>query len=188
MRYEILEESVVYDDFFTIKKARLRHELFDERGEIEITRQCFERGDSVAVLIWESDTDSILFTRQFRYPVAGKADPWILEIPAGSVEPGENPEDCARRELVEEIGYGVNTLIPVAEFFVSPGGCSERIFLFYAEVNSGQKIADGGGVAGEHENIRLEKIPVPRLLTMLDRLEINDAKTLIGLQWWRSRR
>jgi ADP-ribose pyrophosphatase len=183
MKYTILEEKIVYNDFFRIKKARLRHELFDGKGEIEIERQCFERGDSVAVLIHETDTDCLLFTRQFRYPVADKAYPWILEIPAGSVEKDEQPEDCARREVEEEIGYAVGDLEYIAAFFVSPGGCSERIYLYYSEVTSDKKIAAGGGVAGEHENIHLEKIPLVQVKQMLTRQEIQDAKSMIALQW-----
>ncbi len=71
MKYKVIKEEIVFDDFFKIKKATIEHELFDS-GTIEVDRLCFDRGDSVAVLLYEKDTDSLLFTNQFRYPTAQK--------------------------------------------------------------------------------------------------------------------
>ena len=89
MIYKILNEEIVFDGFFKIKKAKIKHELFDSKT-IEIERLCFERGDSVAILIYEKDTDSLLFTNKFRYPTTKEESGWILELTAGSIEPEES--------------------------------------------------------------------------------------------------
>ncbi|GAL76869.1 ADP-ribose pyrophosphatase [Nonlabens ulvanivorans] len=97
MKYSINNEKTVYNGFFKVIDAQVTYDKLNESGTIEATRICLERGDSVAVLIYETDTDSFLFTKQFRYPSARRNHPWMLELVAGSVEEGENPMDCATR-------------------------------------------------------------------------------------------
>ena len=184
MKYDILEEETVFDHFFKIKKAKIRHELFDSNS-IEIERLCFERGDSVAILIYEKDTDSLLFTNQFRYPTAKKENGWILELTAGSIESDDDdPKERAKKEIEEEIGYQVDELEFIRSFFVSPGGTSERIMLFYSEVNSTHKIYDGRGMKFESEDIQLVKIKTSEVSERLKKNEFRDAKTLVGIQWF----
>jgi ADP-ribose pyrophosphatase len=182
MKYKIQEEKTIFDQFFKIKEAKIEHDSF--HGEqVEVTRLCFERGDSVAIVLFEKDTDSFLFTKQFRYP-AIKEDGWIVELTAGSIDHGEEPEMAVRREVEEEIGYGINELEFLYSFFVSPGGTSERIFLFYAEVNSTQKLLEGGGKFSEKEDIELVKIKRKYLEEKLKNNLFRDAKTIIGVQWF----
>ncbi|MFT5777127.1 MAG: nudix-type nucleoside diphosphatase (YffH/AdpP family) [Crocinitomicaceae bacterium] len=184
MKYKILSEEIVFKDHFTIKKATIEHDSFVQSEPVEVPRLCFERGDSVAILLYETDTDTILFTNQFRYPSIKEGDGWILELTAGSVEEGEEPEVCANREIEEEIGYTGGKLAFISSFFVSPGGCSERIFLYTAEVQSTDKTAKGGGLESESEDIQLVKIPRDEIQSMLQNNEFRDAKTIIGLQWF----
>jgi nudix-type nucleoside diphosphatase (YffH/AdpP family) len=184
MKYKIHSEETVFDHHFTIKKAKLEHDSFISSERVEVTRLCFERGDSVAILLHETDTDTILFTNQFRYPSIKEGDGWLLELTAGSVEEGEEPEACAYREIEEEIGYSTGKLSFISSFFVSPGGCSERIFLYSAEVLSSDKIFKGGGVDSESEDIELVKIARDQIPTMLQNNTFRDAKTIIGLQWF----
>ncbi len=181
MKFKILRESLVFDQFFKIKKARIQHDLFDG-SQIEVERLCFERGDSVAVVIYEKDTDSFLFTHQFRYPTVKESTGWILEITAGSIEGEDSPESTARREVLEELGYKLDKLEFMSSFFVSPGGTSERIFNYYAEVNSRDKVSSGGGLLSENENIQLVKLSREKVIDMLAKNEFRDAKTLLGLK------
>ncbi|NOQ75345.1 MAG: NUDIX domain-containing protein [Crocinitomix sp.] len=183
MKYEILKEEFVFDDFFKIKKAKIKHESFNSKP-IEVERLCFERGDSVAILIYEKDTDSLLFTNQFRYPILKEKNGWILELTAGSIEEGEDGAETAKREVEEEIGYQVDELEFINSFFVSPGGTSERIMLYYSEVNSANKTADGGGVKYEMEDIQLVKIKRKGVIEQLKNNQLRDAKTIIGIQWF----
>ncbi len=183
MKYKIIKEEIVFDNFFKIKKAKIKHELFDS-NTIEVDRLSFERGDSVAILIYEKDTDSLLFTNQFRYPTIKEKDGWILELTAGSLEDNEEPKNRVKKEVEEEIGYKINVVEYINSFFVSPGGTSERILLYYSEVNSTDKIFNGGGMKYEKEDIQLIKIKTKEVIKQLKNNKFRDAKTIIGIQWF----
>jgi ADP-ribose pyrophosphatase len=101
------------------------------------------------------------------------------------LEEGEDPEEAIRREILEEVGYHVAQLCPISTFFVSPGGSSERIFLYYAEVDNTAPVELGGGLAHESEDIQAVEFSLPELWGALDAGRIVDAKTMIGLMWLR---
>ncbi|MGJ5640713.1 NUDIX domain-containing protein [Formosa sp. S-31] len=185
MKYKILKEDIVYNDYFKIKKATLLHDTFNSDTQIEVVRQSFERGNAIAIVLVEKDTASVLLINQFRYPIVTdpNCDGWLLEIVAGSIEGDEDPELCARREVEEEIGYQVKNMEFIGEYFVSPGGASEKVNAFYAEVHSTDKIFEGGGLDTEQEDIQLVKIPLSAIREKLNSNAIKDAKTIIALQW-----
>ncbi|GCE08685.1 NUDIX domain-containing protein [Dictyobacter aurantiacus] len=182
-KVEILEQRVLLDDFFKIEEAHLRFRRFDGQMSDPVRRLVLERGDAVAALLVNTNTRKVLMTNQFRYPTWGKGPGWLHEVVAGMIDENEQPEDAVRREIHEEIGYQVHELTPIATFYVSPGGSSERIFLFYAEVTSADRISNGGGLANEHEDIELIEVSFDELWDVLKRGEIRDAKTLIAVQW-----
>lgn len=184
MKHSINKEKTVYNGFFKVLEAQVTHDKLNETGTIEATRICLERGDSIAVLIYEKDTDSFLFTKQFRYPSARRNCPWMLELVAGSVEEGENPLHCAQREIEEEIGYETEQLELITTYFPSPGGCSEQIHLYYTEVHSSQKTLKGGGAISEKEDIQLIKIKQTDIKKHLEEGAFNNSISLIGIQWY----
>ena len=99
------------------------------------------------------------------------------------IERGETPEEAIQREIHEETGYKADQVEHISTFYVSPGGSSERIMLYYAAV-SGAGPSDGyGGLASENEDIKLIEIPVADAFGQLRRGEIADAKTIIALMW-----
>lgn len=183
MQYNILKEKTVFHDFFKIIKATIQHDTFSG-SSIEVDRLCFERGDGVAALIYERDTDSFLFTKQFRYPTIHEGDGWLLEIPAGTVEQSEDPANRIKIEIEEEIGYKVNDLEFVCSSFVSPGGTSERTFLYYSEVSSQDKVAQGGGLIEENEDIQLVKMTRAETEQAYKDNAFRDAKTIMTIQWF----
>jgi len=169
---------------FQIDEAHLQYEKFNGQMSEEIVRLNLNRGDSVAAIVHRTADDSLILAEQFRFSTYEKGPGWILEIPAGIIEDKDsNAEDTMRREIVEEVGYRVNKLQHIHTFYLSPGGTSERIFLFYAAVSAKDKVSDGGGLPDEAEDIRTEIILVDDLLAKLKAGEIIDAKTIIGLQW-----
>lgn len=187
-RIEILSRETVFKKFFRIIEARLRFEKYDGTMSEEVTRLVFERGDSVAALVHDHDADTLSFTEQFRYPTVANGPGWLLEIPAGSVEEGEEPAQTMKRELEEEIGCRVETITPIHSFYVSPGGTSERIHLYYALITPEHYVSQGGGLATEHENIRVVTMTVKEAFEQMWAGQIHDAKTLIALQWLHLRR
>ena len=182
----VLEKKArVLDDFFKVEEVFLRHEKFDGSMSESMRRLNFERGDSVAVFLWNTDQQSVLLTNQFRYPTYAKGEEgWIVEIIAGSLKPEEDPTEAMKREILEEVGYQANELKHIQTFFVSPGGTSERILLFYGEVNDSDKIATGGGLEQEHEDIQLTTWSKEEITQAVANGNVKDAKTLIAFLWF----
>ncbi len=185
MQVEVQSKQTVFHDVFTIEEAKVRFQKFNGEMSQTARRMVFERGDSAAALVFNRDTQKVLLINQFRYPTYDKGPGWIHEIVAGTMDEGEQPEQTIRREIHEEIGYEVrHDLIPIATFYVSPGGSSERIHLYYVEVGSADHVSQGGGVASEHEDIELVELTLPDLKQAVEQGQIIDAKTLIAAQWF----
>ena len=189
MKKVVIEESkIIFDDFFKIQEAKLRYEQFDGQMSPVVRRLNFDRGDSVAALIYNTTTQRIILVNQFKYPTFEKGPGWITETMAGMVGKDESPEVAVRREVLEETGYEVSSLEHISTFYVSPGGTSERIILYYTEVDEESRIGAGGGVASEHEDIVNVELTLVEALAQIDNGEIVDAKTIIGIFWLQNRR
>jgi nudix-type nucleoside diphosphatase (YffH/AdpP family) len=183
-RVEVDSTRRIFDDFFKIDEALLRYQRVN--GEMSDTQRLlsFERSDAAAVVLLNRSTERLIFVRQFRYPAYANGDGWMTELVAGTVFPGEDPTATMRREVEEETGYVDVDLAPIAVFYVSPGGSSERVFLFYGEVE-GVPRHHGGGLDEEGEDIEIVELPIAEVAAALDAGIVIDAKTLIGLMWLR---
>jgi len=182
-------QRIVYDDFFQIEEAYVRRTRFDGTLSEPLRILNFERGHGAAALVFNTETERVILINQFRYPTYanGQGPGWIVEVMAGMLNPGEDPQQAIRREIMEEAGYQVNELTPIATFYPSPGGSSECLFLYYAEVDNRHKIASGGGLAVEHEDIEIVEYSLPEAWQALAAGQIVDAKTLIALMWLREK-
>jgi len=183
----IEDRQLILDDFFKVEAARLQFEHFDGSMSPVVRRLNFERGDAAAALIFKPKSQTLFLINQFRYPTYQKGPGWMTEVVAGMIDKNDSPEDTLKREIFEESGYQVMVLEQIATFYVSPGGSSERIFLFYAEVDDTQKRGKGGGVAGEQEDISPVEMTLPEALEQVRAGTILDAKTIIGLFWLKNR-
>lgn len=184
MKVEILERKKVFDDFLKIEAATLRFQRFDGGMSREVRRLNLMRGDAVAAVVYHLERKVLLLVRQFRFPTVDKDTGWLSELVAGILGPGEDPQAAMRREIEEEMGYRARGLTPICEFFASPGGSDERLFLYYTEVDEGDRVGPGGGLDTEGEDIVTEALPLPELAAYLDQSGIQDAKTHIGLSWF----
>jgi ADP-ribose pyrophosphatase len=136
-----------------------------------VSREVVRHPGAVAIVAVTPER-RLVMVRQYRY-AAGR---FLLEIPAGTLEPGEDPEETARRELREETGYTAETLHSIGSFFSAPGFCDEVIHLFQAEgLTPGEQDTDFG------EEIDLVEIPVEEGRRQLVKGGFEDAKTLAGL-------
>jgi ADP-ribose pyrophosphatase len=153
--------------------------------QTEIERSNFERGDSVAVLVHDVARNEVVLARQFRYPALANSnegsDGWLLELPAGGIDQGEDAEHAARREVQEEVGVRVASLERIATFFVSPGGTSERNILFYA--TTGDSGGTGGGIMDDGEHIQIVRMPVGDFVRQCLDNTLRDVKTLVAGYW-----
>jgi len=184
-KVEIKSKRLIFNDFFKIEEAILRYLRFDGKMSEPVRRLVFERGDAVAAIIFNRDTQKVLLINQFRYPTFDKGPGWMQETVAGIVDPNETPEEAMRREVMEEIGFRVGELTHITTMYPSPGGSSERITIYYAEVGNTDKIAAGGGLASEGEDIQIVEVALPELWRAVEAGEIMDAKTIIGVMWLR---
>lgn len=182
---EIRKKTRIFDDLFKIDEVRVRHQRSDGGMSAEQRRLVFERGDSAAVFLLNTDSQCAIAVDQFRAPTLGKgrAGGWVTETVAGMIERHETPEATAIRETLEETGYKISHLQPIARFFSSPGGTSECIYLYYAEVRNADKIEKSGGNDAEGEDIQVKYIPLDALFAMAKRASIEDPKLLIGALW-----
>ncbi|MGE5344300.1 MAG: NUDIX domain-containing protein [Candidatus Omnitrophota bacterium] len=185
-RVIIEKKQLVFNDRFKIEEAYLKYEKFNGDLSPTMRRLNFERGDAAAIMVYNTDTQTVILTDQFRYPTYGKGDGWLIEIAAGVLDKDEKPEDTIKREMIEEIGYKVNQLVPLYTFFTTPGGSSERIFLYYAEVTNADNVSDGGGIESDGEDIRIVEYTLAELWNALDTGTLQDAKTLIAALWLRN--
>jgi len=108
----------------------------------------------------------------------------MIEACAGLLD-ADNPEDCIRREAEEETGYRIDKVTKIFEAYMSPGSVTEILHFFIAEYDPSMKVAAGGGVEGEEENIEVLELPFETALGMIDSGEIRDAKTIMLLQYIR---
>lgn len=175
----ISNEKSVFDKDLTIEQAT----IIQNNSSFE--RYRIKREESAAALIVNTETKCVILTQQFRYPIHDQTDEWLTEIPAGRVESNQTPLETMRREILEETGYAVQAekfqLISVV--FVTPGYSSEKLSLYYAEVKNTEKIQSGGGLAEEHEFIKIREIPLSIFFNQIEKSEVKDLKTLTAGQW-----
>jgi ADP-ribose pyrophosphatase len=188
-KVSIENKQYILEDVFKVEEAHLRYERFNGRMSEVVRRISLERGDSVAVLIFNLTTEKIILVNQFRYPSYKNGHGWITEIIAGILDPGETPEQTARREVDEEIGLSVSRLEHISTFYPSPGGSSERIHLFYTEVSGeNAKYRGTGGLVSEGEDTLAVELSLEEALGRVRSGEIMDAKTIIAIYWLENRR
>ncbi len=191
----VVEEQVEWSfgSIFRVVRAVLRYTTFKGRWSEPVKRINFERGESVGILLYDPERETVVLVRQFRYPVyaslseedrrnaAWKA--WLLEIVAGVKEPELETAHVANKELLEEAGYEVQGDVRhLATIYPSPGGTSERITLFLGLADCQRPVAAGGGLAAEGEDTQVVVLPFEEAMAAVDRGEIQDGKTVIALQ------
>ena len=180
---EILGRETAYRGFFRIERIRVRHRRFAGGWSGPIEREVFDHAPTVAVLPYDPVRDSVVMIEQLRAgPLAHGAEPWLLEIVAGFIEPGEPPEAVAHREAAEEAGLSLAELEPIASYYTSPGASSEYLTLYCARVDA----AGAGGVHGqpdEGEDIRVAVLPYAVARAALRTGAIVSSPAIIALQW-----
>ena len=192
-RAVITRQRRLFDDFFKIDELFAMHRQIDGTMSSAQRRLVFERGDSVAVLLFNRDRRAVVLVEQFKAPALlarrrddpATTDGWLVETLAGMIDDGETPETAAIRETLEETGYQIRTAEPIGRFFVSPGGTSERVFLYFAEVTDADRADEGGGI--DDEDIRVLHVGLAELFERLARGLIEDVKLAIGAFWLQGR-
>lgn len=182
-RVEVTSRRRLLDDFLKIDEALVRNEQTDGTLSEPVRHLSLERGDAAAALLRRTDTQRLVLVRQFRYPTYEKGPGWLLELVAGMISGAEEPASAMQREILEETGYQARELVSIGTYYLSPGGSSERVFLYYAEVEDADRKHAGGGMAAEHEDIEVVELEPEVAVGALAAGQIQDAKTALAIQW-----
>jgi len=162
-----LSSQLIYDG----RVVKLRVDTVRMPGGRETRREIVEHIDCVAIVAIDVD-DNVLLVKQFRKPVEKE----LLEIPAGGIDPGEDPATTVRREMQEETGYLPRKVERLGGFYSAPGFCSEYLYLYLAtDLTPSQLYAE------DTESIKLVRVPVTQIPSLITSGSICDAKSIAGL-------
>ncbi len=150
-----------------------------------ISRECYNRGNGTAILLYNTKKETVILTNQFRMPAYenDKNDGMSIEACAGAIDNNDNPLETIIRETEEEVGYKITNAKQVLTAYTSPGALTEKMYLFIAEYSDAMKINEGGGLESEDEEIEVLELPFSKAIEMIKNEEIIDAKTIMLLQY-----
>lgn len=181
---KIIEKSTVFNGYFKVDRYILQHRLYDGGWSTPMSREIFVRGHAVGVLLYDPEADEVGLIEQFRPGAlaAGFDTCWIPEIVAGIIEEGENLEDVARRETLEEAGVKISALKLIQRILPDSGGSSHTSTLYCARVRA-KELGGVHGLEGEHEDIRVFSLPTDEAIEWLNEARFSSVAAIIALQW-----
>jgi len=165
------EKTVSSKTIYDGQVIKLRVDTIQTQNGKESTREIVERSDCVSIIAIDED-DNVLLVKQFRKAIEKD----LLEIPAGGIEPGEDPEETVRREMQEETGYLPTNIVKLHGFYSAPGYCSEYLYLYLAT-----DLVPSQLYAEDTDEISLVRVPVNQIPDLLSSGEICDGKSVAGL-------
>ena len=181
-RIKIRKVETLSDDWYVLKKTTF--DFLRNNGEWQTqSRETYDRGNGATILLYNLEKQSVILTRQFRFPayVNGLEEGLLIETAAGLLDRA-SPEERIKQEAEEETGFKVNHVRKIFEAYMSPGSVTEKLFFFVAEYDAGSKVSEGGGVKIEGEDIEVLELPIQTCLQMIEKGEIKDGKTIMLLQ------
>ena len=181
--YEISNKESLYTGFCKMNALTLRHQTYQHGWSETIQRELLERPPAVGVLLYDPKRQEVVFVEQFRVgALTDPRSPWLLEIVAGMVDPGEGPEKTAIRETFEETGLKISKVQLISNYWVSPGASNEKVYLYYGEVDATQA-AMNTGAKEEHEDILVKILPLAEVFQGVENGLIRNAMTLVAIMW-----
>lgn len=174
---EISEKTYKSEQLFNGRIIKLRKDSVILPDGRKTTREIVEHPGAVVILA-EKEGQTIILVRQFRKAV----EEFLLELPAGTIEPSEKRIDCARRELEEETGYLAESWQEIFDFYSAPGFCSERLTFYYAH-----DLIKTKSNTDQDEFIEIVEVNREDISIMIKKRQIRDAKSLVGILWWLNR-
>ncbi|HIJ39106.1 MAG TPA: NUDIX domain-containing protein [Rhodospirillaceae bacterium] len=180
---EIIEKTTPFRGYFRIDRYTLKHQRHDGGWTEPMTREIFERGHAVGLLLYDAQRDEVGLIEQFRPgALAAGWHPWLIEVVAGIIDEGESPEQVAIREAQEEAGVVISDLEPICSYLVTPGGSTETMRLFCGRVDS-RLLSGVHGLPQEGEDIRVFALSFEEAMAWLADGRVANSMTVIALQW-----
>jgi len=176
-----IKEKLLSDNWYVLKKFDFELRRRDGVWQPQ-SREAYDRGNGAAVLLYNQTKNSVVLTRQFRFPVyINGHNGFLIEAAAGLLD-DSSPEERIVAEAQEETGYHITDAEKVLETYMSPGSVTEKLYLFIAHYEDHQRTSEGGGLAEEGEDIEVLEWPFERALAAVRSGEIEDAKTIMLIQ------
>lgn len=180
---EVTLRSECHDGYLRIERLQLRHRLFSGAWSDAIIRELQLKVPAVGILLFDPQRDVLLLVRQFRVGMLEEqCGSWPLEIVAGMVSQGEQPEEVALRESQEESNCVPTDLVEICTYYNSPGTSNEKVHLYCGRINS-ESAGGVYGLADEHEDIEVVLVDYDHAVQAMNTGVINNAMTIIALQW-----
>jgi nudix-type nucleoside diphosphatase (YffH/AdpP family) len=181
-RVRIIESKVLSDDWYVLKKTTF--DFLRSNGQWQRqSRETYDRGDGATILLFNRQHQTVVLTRQFRFPVfVNGHDGMLIEAAAGLLD-NASPEDRIRAEAEEETGYFVQNVQKVFAAYMSPGSVTEKLHFFIGEYDAQSKVAAGGGIEEEGEDLEVLEMSLSEALNAINQGVIVDAKTIMLLQY-----
>lgn len=182
-RIRNIVRHILADSWYVLNKYCFEYKALDGTWQYQ-EREAYDRGNGATVLLYNPFSQKVILTQQFRMPtyVNGNLDGLMIEACAGLLD-GDDPYSCIIREVEEETGYRVKEVRKLFEVYMSPGSVTEMIHFFIAPYTDEDKVSEGGGLAHEQENIEVLEMPFDAAYNKIQSGEINDAKTIMLLQY-----
>jgi len=182
-RVRIQQVETLSADWGLLKKTTFDYLRRDGSWQRQ-TRETYDRGNGATILLYDRERRTVLLIRQFRLPTLGNGldDGLLVETPAGLLDAAA-PEERIKAEVEEETGYRLDNVQHLFDAFMSPGSVTELLHFFAAEYRADQRIADGGGLHEEGEDIELLELPFDEALAMARDGRLLDGKTIMLLQY-----
>ncbi|ABC90288.1 putative ADP-ribose pyrophosphatase protein [Rhizobium etli CFN 42] len=181
-RMKIVSEQTLSNGWTRLSSYLL--DYIDRKGATQqLKREVYHRTPAACILLYDPKRELVVLVRQFRLAVHLNGDPaWMIEVPAGLVD-DDHPEQAIRREAMEETGYHLRDARFLFKCYPSPGAITEVVHFFVSLVDITDRMAEGGGLDEEHEDIEVLEVPLDEAAQMIENGEIFDAKTIMLLQW-----
>lgn len=180
LKINIIKDKLLSENWFVLRN--FTYEITRNNGEVlRHRREVYDRGNGATILLYNREKNSVVLTCQFRIAtyLNGNESGELIETCAGLLD-DDTPEDCIRKEAIEETGYQVGKVEKLWEAYMSPGGVTEILHFFAAEYSEAQRANKGGGV--EDEEITVLELSFPEALAMVKNGRIRDGKTIMLLQ------
>ena len=183
-KFKILDKKNIHDGFFKMNEVTLKYKKYNGDWSNEIKRELFGGAQVSAVLPYDPVNKKIVLIQQFRPGTISKDNQnYLDEIVAGIIDPGESPEDTAKRECLEETGCEVSNLKSIQGYFPAPGSSESFYNLFLGKVIAPSKEIIRG-LENENEDILVKSYSFDEIKTKMKKKEILNGLTLIALQWF----
>jgi nudix-type nucleoside diphosphatase (YffH/AdpP family) len=180
-RVRVQRVETLSDDWYILKKTTFDFQRADGSWQT-VSRETYDRGNGATVLLYNRERQTVILTRQFRYPAyVNGHHGMLIETCAGLLEAAD-PETRIRQEAEEETGYTVGEVELVFTAFMSPGSVTERLFFYLGEYTPVDRTGAGGGLLSDGEDIGVLELPFAEAIAMIARGEIVDGKTIMLLQ------